>query len=150
MLSCDQLCDPMDCTLPGSSVHGVSQARILEWVPFPSPGGLADPGIEPHLLHLLHWQVDSSPQCHLGSLPPPTPLPNPVVNKLSWSQKKKKKGLLTSTSFLFHDSFFDCPLLRPRLYRVRSLSKIQRQCDRKLKCSDRQLQISSQPRASNN
>ena len=26
------LCDPMDCTLPGSSVHGISQARILEWV----------------------------------------------------------------------------------------------------------------------
>ena len=27
------LCDPMDCSLPGSSVHGISQARILEWVP---------------------------------------------------------------------------------------------------------------------
>ena len=26
------LCDPMDCTLPGFSVHGISQARILEWV----------------------------------------------------------------------------------------------------------------------
>ena len=26
-----QLCDPMDCSLPGSPVHGVSQARILEW-----------------------------------------------------------------------------------------------------------------------
>ena len=30
--SCLTLCDPMDCTLPGSSVHGISQARILEWV----------------------------------------------------------------------------------------------------------------------
>ena len=28
---CLTLCDPMDCTLPGSSVHGISQARILEW-----------------------------------------------------------------------------------------------------------------------
>lgn len=35
-------------------------------------------------------------------------------------------------------------LLRPRLYRVRSLSKIQRQCERKLKCSDQQLQKSQQ------
>ena len=26
------LCDPMDCSLPGSSVHGILQARILEWV----------------------------------------------------------------------------------------------------------------------
>ena len=31
--SCLTLCDPMDCSPPGSSVHGVSQARILEWVP---------------------------------------------------------------------------------------------------------------------
>ena len=30
--SCPNLCDPMDCTLPGSSVHGILQARILEWV----------------------------------------------------------------------------------------------------------------------
>ena len=29
--SCPTLCDPMDCTLPGSSVHGILQARILEW-----------------------------------------------------------------------------------------------------------------------
>ena len=29
--SCPTLCDPMDCSLPGSSVHGISQARILEW-----------------------------------------------------------------------------------------------------------------------
>ena len=30
--SCATLCNPMDCSLPGSSVHGISQARILEWV----------------------------------------------------------------------------------------------------------------------
>ena len=29
---CLTLCDPMDCSLPGSSVHGIFQARILEWV----------------------------------------------------------------------------------------------------------------------
>ena len=28
---CPTLCDPMDCSLPGSSVHGISQARELEW-----------------------------------------------------------------------------------------------------------------------
>ena len=32
--SCPTLCNPMDCSLPGSSVHGIIQARILEWVPF--------------------------------------------------------------------------------------------------------------------
>ena len=41
------LCDPMDCSLPGSSVHGILQARILEWVACPPPEYLPDPGIEP-------------------------------------------------------------------------------------------------------
>ena len=35
--SCLTLWDPMDCSPPGSSVHGILQARILEWVAFPSP-----------------------------------------------------------------------------------------------------------------
>ena len=39
-------CDTMDCSLPSSSVHGISQARILEWVAI-SPGYLPDSGIEP-------------------------------------------------------------------------------------------------------
>ena len=38
--ACPTLCDPMDCSLPGSSVHGILQARILEWLTFPSPGGI--------------------------------------------------------------------------------------------------------------
>ena len=44
---CPTLCDPMDRNPPGSSVHGIYQARILAWVPVPSPGDLPDPGIEP-------------------------------------------------------------------------------------------------------
>ena len=36
-----------DCSPPGSSVHGILQARILEWLPWPPPGDLPDPGIEP-------------------------------------------------------------------------------------------------------
>ena len=35
---CLTLCDPMDCSSPGSSVRGILQARILEWVAFPDPG----------------------------------------------------------------------------------------------------------------
>ena len=46
--SCLTLCDPMDCSPPGSSVHGILQARVLEWVVlFLSPGDLPDPGMEP-------------------------------------------------------------------------------------------------------
>ena len=37
--SCPTLCDPMDCSLPGSSVHGILQARILEWVDMPFSRG---------------------------------------------------------------------------------------------------------------
>ena len=36
--SCPTLCDPMDCSPPGSSVHGIFQARVLEWVATASPG----------------------------------------------------------------------------------------------------------------
>ena len=36
--SCPALCDPMDCSLSGSSVHGFLQARILEWVVIQLPG----------------------------------------------------------------------------------------------------------------
>ena len=45
--SCRTLCDPMDCSLPGFSVHGIPQARILEWVAIPFSRNLPDPGIKP-------------------------------------------------------------------------------------------------------
>ena len=40
-------CDPMDCSATGSSVHWIFQAKLLEWLPFPSPRDLPDPGIKP-------------------------------------------------------------------------------------------------------
>ena len=52
------LCDSMVCSPPGSSVPGILQARILEWVVFSSPGNHQDPGIKPGSLAL---QVDSLP-----------------------------------------------------------------------------------------
>ena len=47
MTLCPTLCDSMDHSLPGSSVHGILQARILEGLPFSPPGDLLDPGIKP-------------------------------------------------------------------------------------------------------
>ena len=44
---CLILCDSMDCSLPGSSVHEILQTRILEWVVISFSRGLPDPGIEP-------------------------------------------------------------------------------------------------------
>ena len=45
--SCLTLRGPMDCSPPGSSLHGILQARVLEWGAISSPGDLPDPGIEP-------------------------------------------------------------------------------------------------------
>ena len=45
--SCPTLCDPVDCSPPGASVHGISQARTLEWVPFPPLRDLPNPRVEP-------------------------------------------------------------------------------------------------------
>ena len=50
-LSRVRLWDPMDCSLPGSSVHGIFQARILEWVAILSPGIFLTQGLNPGLPH---------------------------------------------------------------------------------------------------
>ena len=68
------LCDPMDCSPPGSSVHGILQVRVMEWVATPSSRVSSQPRdrthvsyvSNPHLLCLLYWQAGSLP------LTPPT------------------------------------------------------------------------------
>ena len=47
--TCPTLCNPMDCSLPGSSVQGVLQARILEWVAIPSSRGSSQPRDQTHV-----------------------------------------------------------------------------------------------------
>ena len=62
--SCLTLCYSTDCSPPGSSVHGLFQARILEWLSFPPPGNLPNPGIETASSALL---ANSFPLSHQGS-----------------------------------------------------------------------------------
>ena len=50
--------DPMDCSPPGSSIHGILQARVLEWVAISFSSILPDPGIQPGSPAL---QADSLP-----------------------------------------------------------------------------------------
>ena len=68
--SCPTLCDPMDCSPPGSSVHGgFSKQEYWSGLPCPPPGDLPDPGIKPKFLmspalaggYFYHWR-------YLGSL----------------------------------------------------------------------------------
>ena len=61
---CPALHSSKDCSLPGSSVHGILQARILEWAAISFSRGSSQPR---YGTHLLHWQADSLPLTHLGS-----------------------------------------------------------------------------------
>ena len=71
--------DAMDCNPPGSSVHGIFQARILDWAAMPSSRGSSHTGIEPRSPAL---QVDSLP-----SEPPRTS----DGQKLNWGESLLKK-----------------------------------------------------------
>ena len=70
---CQTLCDPMNCSPPGSSVHGILQAEYWSELPTPSPGYLPDPGIEPRSPTL---QADA-----LTAAPPGKPTGGPAKTK---------------------------------------------------------------------
>ena len=63
--SCTTLCNPLDCSLPRSSIHGIFWARILDWVAIFYSRGIF-PGIESKS---PAWQADSLSLSHLGSPP---------------------------------------------------------------------------------
>ena len=66
-ISCAQLCDPMDCSPPGFSVHGMLQARILEWgVMLSSRESSVTQGLNLHLLSPAPAGRFSTTSCHLG------------------------------------------------------------------------------------
>ena len=63
------LCDPVDCSLPGSSVRGILQARILQWVAIPFSRGSFQPGIEPRSPALQADSLSSEPPGQSTVLP---------------------------------------------------------------------------------
>ena len=85
--SCPTLWNPIDCSLSGSSVHGILQARILKWVPFPSPGDLPDPGIKPPSPAL---QTDFLPTEPLGK--PNSSLSILYILYIDWSSGTKESN----------------------------------------------------------
>ena len=104
-------CDHMDYDPPVSSVHGILQARILEWVAVPSFRGILPIwGSNPHLLCLLHWQAVSLPL-----VPPGKPL-KPSEFSPKWSQPHWF-GVQTCpslNSFLWLQSFLFILFVYPR------------------------------------
>ena len=59
--SCPTLCDSMDCSPPGSSIHGILRQEYWSGLPFPSPGDLPNPGIEPRSPTLQADNLPSEP-----------------------------------------------------------------------------------------
>ena len=104
--SCLTLCDPLDYSLPGSSVCGILQARTLEWVACASPVDLPNPVIEP-----------MSPVLQADSLPtePPGKLKNTGVGSLSLLQgifptQESTWGLLHCRRIIYQLSYQGSPL----------------------------------------
>ena len=102
--SCPTLCNRMDCT-----VHGILQARILEWVDFPFSRDLPNPGIEPRSPAL---QADRSPALQADSLPaePQRKPRNAGVGSLSLLQRifptqELNRGLLHCRQILYQLSY---------------------------------------------
>ena len=63
--SCPALCDPMGYSPPGTTVHGIFQARILSGLPFPTPGDLPDAGIKPASPVVLYHSATREPPTDL-------------------------------------------------------------------------------------
>ena len=55
------LCDPMNCSPPGSSIHGISEARILEWVAISFPRGASRPRDGTHISHAVGRSFTAEP-----------------------------------------------------------------------------------------
>ena len=60
-------CDPKDCSPPAPLSMGLPKQEYWSGLPFPSPGIIPVQELNPHLLYLLHWQLDSLPLSHQGS-----------------------------------------------------------------------------------
>ena len=75
---CPTFSDPMDCSLPGSSVHGIFQARALEWVPLPAPPPYSGPTMP--ITCRKGRRVENHPMLMSHGLPGGSVMKNPPTN----------------------------------------------------------------------
>ena len=85
--SCPTLCDDMDCSLPGSSVHGIFQARILEWVAISFSRGSSPPRDRTWVSHIVgkHFTVWTTREIFTHGKKSKT---NQIRKMLHWSSLK--------------------------------------------------------------
>ena len=79
--SCLTLCDPIDCSPPGSSIHGISQTRILEWVVISSSRGSSPPRDQTRVSCISFIAKRFFTMSHLES-PPPQPHPECLLSSI--------------------------------------------------------------------
>ena len=100
---CLTLWDAMDCSPPGSSVHGILLARILEWVDVSLLQGIfLNQGSNPRLFHLLHWQA--------GSLPLALPGKPGIVSYIElnhWNHRDHESGGMLVSGTWDHTALLD-------------------------------------------
>ena len=102
---CPILCDPMDCSLPDSSVHGILQVRILEWVAMTSPGDLPDPGINPRSPALQEDSLPSEP----SEKPKNTGMSSLSLLQGNFPTQELNRGLLHCRRILYQLSYQGSP-----------------------------------------
>ena len=125
--SCLTLGNPMDCSPPGSSVHGILQARTLGWVAVPSSRGVfLTQGSKPGLLCLPHWQMVSLTTSATWEIPTKTQWSQindkinfkgfpggPVVKNLPFNAGGTCSILGQGTKILYIVGFLSQPTLEP-------------------------------------
>ena len=104
---CLTLCNPMDCSPPGSSVHGIFPGKnIGVGCHFLLQGIFLTQGSNLHLLHLLHWQLDSLPLEPPGKPILSTYIYFSIINKLLSKRKENLPSFMTSLkSYFLLESF---------------------------------------------
>ena len=99
----------MACSLPGSSIHGIFQAKYWSGLPFPSPGDLPDPGIEPAATAAKSLQSCPTLCDPIDGSPPGSTAPGILqARTLEWVAISFSK-LYYELSFIF--TFLLCPFL---------------------------------------
>ena len=132
--SCPTLCDPMDCSPPGSSVYGILQARILEWVAVPSSRGSSQP---------RDWTQSPTLQADSLSSEPPGKPKNTGTGSLCLLQgifpsQESNWGLLHCRQILYQLSYQGSPRVKhmPIIYRSHfSLPRVTRAHEHKKTCT---------------
>ena len=98
---CPTLCNPVDCSPPGSSVHGIFQSRILEWVAISSSGGSSWPRDQTHVSYV---------SCIVGQFFTTEPLRKPIIYLIYSIKVRNWKdfGSWMKCRWLFPFPCFDC------------------------------------------